>query len=203
MAAMFDDPSARPDVVRDHERTLERDGEVLLVPSWARAVAGQVPALLGGAVGVSILAWGRADASAVTWLFIVLLVGAGLWGLWQIGRDLSGSPASRVRVTAEGVHNPATGGHLAWTDILEVDLDETEIRGIPFSRWVVLLVPPAAARQWAGAGEAGGLGGFVADLHEDIDAHHGSSRIDLPASLPDPASLRAWLTREVSRRTPR
>ena len=66
------------------------------------------------------------------------------------------------------------------------------------SRWVTLTVHPSAVRSLHG--ERSPVGGFVNDLREDIDSRFGGGRIDLPASLPDPVSLRKWLEEEVSRR---
>ena len=84
-------------------------------------------------------------------------------------------------------------------DITGVERDQRTVRRFAISRWVVLTVQPAAVRAWSGQGSA--LDGFVTEMREDMDTLlGGTSRVQLPASLPDPVSLRQWLEEELSRR---
>lgn len=187
------------EVVAEFEREFKRTGEVVLTPSKVRIVGGQLPALLALPLGAWFVTQAVADGGLAMWIWSILTIAAGLFGCWQLYLGLWGPGGHPVRVSADGLHDEATGGRLAWIDITDIEIGERTVNGLTLGRWVVLEVPPAAVRSWSG--ETSTVGGFVQDLREDFDTRvGGSSRIQLPASLPDPVSIRKWLRDELRRR---
>lgn len=193
------DPVPKQDVVSAFERELDSTGSVLLMPSPWRVVGGQVPALASLAVGLILLTHALADGGRA-WFGVVLLLGAGALGLWQIYSGLWGHGRRPIRVTPDGLYDDATGGHVAWEVIDAVELDEMTVRGVTIRRWVELVVPLSSASAWTPSKTR--LGGFAGELREDADSRlGGASRLELPASLPEPVSVRKWLAEEVRRRS--
>lgn len=195
---MSDELVPEQDAVLALERELARTGAVVLPPARTRIVAGQLPGLVALCAGLWLVPQAIDKDGIGAWLFTAALLAAGLASVWQLHLGLLGSGSRPVVVTAEGLHDQATDGRLAWSDIIGAEVDERTVGGFTISRWVTLRVQPRAVRGWHG--ERSSAGAFVNDLREDIDTRLGGGRIDLPASLPDPVSLRKWLEEEVSRR---
>ena len=195
---MSDEDVPSHDAVRALEQELSTAGAVVLRPARARIVAGQVPGLVSLCAGLWLVPLAIDKDGLGAWVFTVALLAAGLASVWQLHLGLLGPGSHPVLVTADGLHDQATDGRLAWADITGAEVDERTVGGFTVSRWVTLTVHPTAVRSWHG--ERSSVGGLVNDLREDIDTRLGGGRIDLPASLPDPVSLRKWLEEEVSRR---
>lgn len=195
---MSDELVPRQDAVLALERELSSTGTVVLKPARARIIAGQLPGLVSLCAGLWLIPLAIDKDGIGAWVFTVALLAGGLASVWQLHLGLLGPGSHPVSVTADGLHDQATDGRLAWADIAAAELDERTVSGFTISRWVTLKVNPTAVRGWHG--ERSTVGSFVNDLREDIDNRFGGARIELPASLPDPVSLRKWLEEEVSRR---
>lgn len=198
---MSDEMVPSHDAVLALERELSSTGTVVLKPARTRTIAGQLPGLVLLCVAVWLVPQAIDTADVSLWLVTAMLFIAGFASVWQLHLGLLGPGARPVLVTAEGLHDEATDGRLAWADITGVEVDERTVGGFTISRWVTVKVRPSAVRSWHG--QRSSVGGFVHDLREDIDSRFGGGRIHLPASLSDPVSLRKWLQEEVSRRARR
>lgn len=195
---MSDELVPKQDSVLALERELSSTGTVVLKPARGRILAGQLPGLVSLCVGLWLVPQAIDQDGLGACVFAAALIAGGLASVWQLHLGLLGAGSHPVSVTADGLHDQATDGRLAWADITGAELDERTVSGFTISRWVTLKVQPSAVRAWHG--ERSPVGGFVNDMREDIDNRFGGARIELPASLPDPVSLRKWLEEEVSRR---